>query len=191
MSGNVIRPPLVGVVAAATALAALTVACASDDATTSSTASSTVPPTVTSPVSTSSTTPPAPAATPGESTATEGTMTNPSTAPKPPVGSATSVYPAGDIDPGLSPYIRVATADLAERLAVDPSTITAVSGVLVVWPNAALGCPQPGMQYAQVAVDGSVIELRANDRVYRYHTGGDRGPFPCDVALDPLPTRLG
>jgi hypothetical protein len=108
-----------------------------------------------------------------------------------PFGSSPSVYPEGDIDPGLAPFIRAAIADLSERLGVDRATISTVSGVLVVWPSSALGCPRSGMQYAQVAQDGAVIELRADGLVYRYHSGGDLGPFLCTAPLQPMPTRLG
>jgi hypothetical protein len=44
------------------------------------------------------------------------------------------------------------------------------------------------MQYAQVPVDGSVIELGHGGRVYRYHTGGSRTtPFLCDQPLTDKP----
>ena len=105
----------------------------------------------------------------------------------PPQGSTDTVYQQGDIDPGLQPFITMAVADLAARLDIDPADITPLSGVLVVWPNGALGCPRPGMQYTQVPVDGSVIELGAGGRVYRYHTGGSTTPFLCDQPLTEMP----
>ena len=105
----------------------------------------------------------------------------------PPQGSTDTVYEQGDIDPGLQPFITMAVDDLAARLDIDPAEITPLSGVLVVWPDSALGCPQPGMQYAQVPVDGSVIELGAGGRVYRYHTGGSTTPFLCDQPLTQKP----
>jgi hypothetical protein len=105
----------------------------------------------------------------------------------PPQGSTDTVYPQGDIDPGLQPFITMAVDDLAARLGVDVGEITPLSGVLVVWPNGALGCPRPGMQYTQVPVDGSVIELGAGGRVYRYHTGGSTTPFLCDQPLTEKP----
>lgn len=55
--------------------------------------------------------------------------------------------------------------------------------MLVVWPDASLGCPQPDMFYAQVMTDGSVIELEHDGRYYRYHTGGSQGPFICPQPL--------
>ena len=113
----------------------------------------------------------------------------------PPEGSDTTVYERGDIDEGLRPFIDQATEDLAARLAIDPADIEALSAVLVTWPDSSLGCPQPGMQYAQVLTDGSIIELGVGEGddmvVYRYHTGGSSGPFLCDQPLDRKPAAGG
>jgi hypothetical protein len=84
------------------------------------------------------------------------------------------------IDAGLIPYVDIAVADLAKRLAVDPAEITVVSATLEVWKDSALGCPNPGQQYAQVATDGSRIRLSVGGTAYAYHAGGSRQPFLCD-----------
>lgn len=88
--------------------------------------------------------------------------------------------PTASIDPGLQPYIDIAVADLAARLQIAPDDITTLSAVLVVWPDASLGCPKPDMQYAQVQTDGAKIVLRADGSSYDYHAGGDTTPFLCD-----------
>ncbi len=75
-------------------------------------------------------------------------------------------------DPGLEPLVNQAKEDLAGRLGVDTGAVRVVSAELVQWPNAAAGCPQPGMQYAQVVTDGSEIVLAASGDEYRYTTGG-------------------
>jgi hypothetical protein len=121
---------------------------------------------------------------------TQPTDTSPGSSSSSPPGPGTSVFPAGDIDHGLDPYIRRARDDLAARLAIDPGQIETVSAVLVVWPDAALGCPDPGKSYATVLTDGAVIELSAGDRVYRYHSGGSTRPFLCERPLRTTPTRL-
>lgn len=107
-----------------------------------------------------------------------------STSPPP---SVVPLYEAGDIDSGLQPFITQATDDLALRLDVDPDSISTHAAVIVVWPDSSLGCPQPGMSYAQVGTDGSVIELEHDGAIYRYHTGGQSGPFICEQALDKPP----
>lgn len=88
---------------------------------------------------------------------------------------------SGQYDSALQSYVDQAIADLAGRLGKDPSSITVISAEAVVWPDAGLGCPEPGMAYTQVQVDGSLIKLSADGLVYRYHTGGRIStPFLCE-----------
>jgi hypothetical protein len=103
-------------------------------------------------------------------------------------GATETVYDVGMIDAGLAPFVAIAVDDLAARLDVPPDSIDVLTAVLVVWPNGALGCPEPGRSYTQVMTDGSVIELGVDGLVYRYHSGGSTTPFPCDRPLDPVPT---
>ncbi|HSR44477.1 MAG TPA: hypothetical protein VLT15_04505 [Acidimicrobiia bacterium] len=90
--------------------------------------------------------------------------------------SVRSSVDAGD----LQPLVDLALADLSARLALDPGQISLVAAERVVWPDGGLGCPQPGMAYTQVQVDGTYLELFANGVAYPYHSGGSRGPFLCD-----------
>ena len=126
--------------------------------------------------------------------------TTTATSPSPPVSAAPSTStqdpattqdpgtsaPAGDlepgaVDPGLDPLVRQAVSDLAAHLDVDGADIEVLSGELVTWSDASLGCPKPGMVYAQVLVDGALIRLAHDGTEYRYHTGGDTFvPFRCD-----------
>jgi hypothetical protein len=105
--------------------------------------------------------------------------------------AVTSTNPSNDIDPGLQPYIDLAVADLAGRLQRDPSEITTRSAALMVWPDASLGCPQPGMQYAQVQTDGAQILLEVDEVGYAYHAGGDTTPFLCESASKAGSTTTG
>lgn len=100
------------------------------------------------------------------------------------------VFPEGDIDPRLQTYIDLATTDLAERAGVDVAAIVVVSAVSVTWGDGSMGCPQPGVAYTQALQDGTVVELRANDRLYRYHSGGSKKPFLCDQPLKSTPRRI-
>jgi hypothetical protein len=72
----------------------------------------------------------------------------------------------------------LAVADLAQLLGIAPSAITVVSVEEVTWPDASLGCPKPGMMYAQVLTPGSRIVLEVDGKTYEYHTGRGR-VVPC------------
>jgi hypothetical protein len=100
--------------------------------------------------------------------------------PTPQETGSNSAVSNEQVDAGLIPYVDIAVADLAKRLAVDPAEITVVSAALEVWKDSALGCPQPGQQYAQVATDGSRIRLSVGGKAYAYHAGGSRAPFLCE-----------
>jgi hypothetical protein len=75
-------------------------------------------------------------------------------------------------------------------LSIELNTIDVSSAVLVSWPDSSLGCPQPGMQYAQVATDGSLITLSAAGKTYRYHSGGSRTPFLCEASSKTPPATV-
>jgi hypothetical protein len=86
--------------------------------------------------------------------------------------------------PGLEGLVAQAVQDLSTRTGLAEEEIRVVSAEPTVWSDASLGCPQPGMRYAQVPQDGALIELEAGGRTYRYHTGGDRvEPFLCEQAV--------
>jgi hypothetical protein len=80
----------------------------------------------------------------------------------------------------FEPLLRLAIGDLAQRLNIDPADIGVVETRAVVWPDRSLGCPRPGMAYAQVPQDGALIRLQAQSREFAYHSGGGRAPFLCE-----------
>lgn len=55
----------------------------------------------------------------------------------------------------------------AEQLAVESATI-------VDWPDSSLGCPQPGMMYAQMITPGFKVILVAANIKYAVHIGSGR-----------------
>lgn len=69
--------------------------------------------------------------------------------------------------------MAAARNDLARREGIQPGQIGVATVVDVQWPSTALGCPQPGMAYAQVITDGFRIVLTAGGKQYEYHS--DRG----------------
>jgi hypothetical protein len=62
-----------------------------------------------------------------------------------------------------------ARKDLASRLGVPVHEILPDGAEQRIWNDASLGCPEPGMQYAQVVTEGWVLTLRHGERDYTYH----------------------
>ncbi|MBN1937200.1 MAG: hypothetical protein JW934_21250 [Anaerolineae bacterium] len=81
-----------------------------------------------------------------------------------------------------------AVADLAERLGIDPAQVQVLAVESVQWSDSSLGCPQPGMMYAQVITPGYLIVLGAGEAQYEYHAGrdGDAAIF-CPDGQKPVP----
>ena len=79
----------------------------------------------------------------------------------------------------LNGQVEYAMKDLAQRLDV-PLDSVAVSGVRqVTWRSGALGCPEPGMNYTEALVPGSVIYLQADNVIHAYHAKFAGEPFYC------------
>lgn len=83
--------------------------------------------------------------------------------------------------PGVSPLsplptpladsvASAAVAHLAAELEVPPEAVTILSSEAVEWPDASLGCPQPGMMYAQVVSPGYRFLMEVAGEQYDVHT---------------------
>jgi len=70
--------------------------------------------------------------------------------------------------------IERAREDLAQRLGVSVEEIEVQAVEAVEWPDASLGCPQPGMMYAQVITPGYRILLQVGGKTYEYHSDRKR-----------------
>ena len=92
------------------------------------------------------------------------------------------INPSDTGDQTRNPLITQAKEDLAERLGMPTTEIKLLSFEEVVWPDASLGCPQPGWRYKQVPSDGALIRLSVEGQVYDYHSGGSRGVFLCEIS---------
>ena len=66
--------------------------------------------------------------------------------------------------------VALATAQLAKTLGIDRGQIAVVEVKAVLWRDASLGCPKPGVDYIRVETPGFNIQLKAGDQVYIYHT---------------------
>jgi hypothetical protein len=97
-----------------------------------------------------------------------------------------SIIPSPE-DPHLSSQVKQAKDDLARRLSLAVDQITLLEVREVVWPDASLGCPQPGVAYEQVPQDGLLIRLDVEGRMYFYHSGGTKAPFLCEQTSQVIP----
>lgn len=79
--------------------------------------------------------------------------------------SGTDHLPASVTDPVL--------ADISRRSGVPVDQLTIVSAEMVTFPDGSLGCPQPGMAYTQVVVDGYKIIVDAHGTTYDVRGSGD------------------
>jgi hypothetical protein len=114
---------------------------------------------------------------PPESGAPAGS-TSPLPAPTPTPGSPAE----GDVPvpAEAAGAVHAAQTDLAERLGVEKGAIEVLSVEPVDWPDASLGCPQPGMVYAQVITPGFRVVLRAGEEKHTYHTDTADQAILCD-----------
>jgi hypothetical protein len=92
--------------------------------------------------------------------------------PSAPPSTALREAPAPGVPDPLLVLERRVQQDLAERIGVDLDEVEVTRSEAVDWPDAALGCPEPGTSSAQVITPGYRIELRTEGREYRYHSRG-------------------
>jgi hypothetical protein len=96
------------------------------------------------------------------------------TRPAPPVEQPS--VPAAQVEK----VVANVQADLARRLAIPAQTITVQSVEAVEWPDTSLGCPQPGMMYAQVITPGCRVVLLAAGNRYTYHSDSQGRIVYCE-----------
>ncbi|GAB4531861.1 MAG: hypothetical protein Kow0063_11670 [Anaerolineae bacterium] len=103
----------------------------------------------------------------------------------PPVSPSpgTRLEPLAGTEPpaGAEEVVRMATEDLAGRRGLAQEAIRLVSVEAVNWRDASLGCPQPGMMYAQVITPGFKVVLEAAGEEYEYHTDEGRFVVLCEA----------
>ncbi|HLZ29945.1 MAG TPA: hypothetical protein VKV73_21705 [Chloroflexota bacterium] len=83
---------------------------------------------------------------------------------------------AGNGGPGQDlPQVQAAVADAALQTGQDASSIDVMLAEPVDWPDTSLGCPQPGIAYAQVVTPGWLIEVEADNARLTYHSEAESG----------------
>ncbi len=89
--------------------------------------------------------------------------------------------PAPDTATNERALAQPAIDDLAGRLGAAPESIAVVEINEVDWPDASLGCPAPGMGYAQVITPGVQVILESGGQTYEYHGKSLDDLFLCGV----------
>ena len=91
--------------------------------------------------------------------------------------SSTPTFPVVKVKPPAEAKqaVELAIDDLIQKTGVARKTVRLVSVETVQWSDASLGCPKPGMVYAQVITPGFLVVLEAMGEEYEYHT--DEGRF--------------
>jgi hypothetical protein len=97
-----------------------------------------------------------------------------------------TLIPSTPAAPNLQSLIEKAKDDLAQRLSISVDQINGIDVKSVIWSNSSLGCPQPGMAYAEVLTPGYLILLSANNQNYEYHAGKGSDIFLCENPLPPV-----
>ena len=83
--------------------------------------------------------------------------------------------------PEYSPVVDLAKTDLSQRLNIPIGDIKLVKEEAVDWPDASLAYPEEGMMYTQVITPGFRIILKAQDKLYEYHSDYKRIAGPKEV----------
>jgi hypothetical protein len=73
--------------------------------------------------------------------------------------------------------VSLAGVDLAQRLGIDPETVTVEEIKGSEFPDASLGVPEPSKTYAHVLTPGYNIKLVADGEVYEYRASSERLVF--------------
>jgi hypothetical protein len=82
-------------------------------------------------------------------------------------------------DASSDPLIDLVKQHLAKQLGITLDQITLSDIKPVVWRDAGLGCPKPGVDYIQVETPGYQIVLEAQGKTYNYHTDKTQRFVPC------------
>lgn len=101
--------------------------------------------------------------------------------------SVPSQTPGAPSDPTAAALVAKARTDLAQRLGIQEDQIQVSSAAAVTWPDSSLGCPKPGMAYAQALVPGYLIILEAAGNAWEYHADRKSLVFYCETPQPPVP----
>ena len=96
-------------------------------------------------------------------------MTTPSETPAP-----TSTPHMSQVAPQVPEAIlNSILKEAAKRANVPPQELVIVRAEAVVWNDGSLGCPEPGMEYAQALINGFWVVISGAGQTYDFRVGRD------------------
>ncbi len=125
-------------------------------------------------------------ATEAESVSPVATPVSPVTGLKTEIGEDTAMD-ATNMDGTAAKMVDLVTKQLlADNAALSADDVEVLQVTALQWRDASLGCPRPGMMYAQVITPGYLIEVKAGGKVYEYHTNTNQSVVLCAVDGQPV-----
>ena len=96
------------------------------------------------------------------------------------------VAPNPGVPNDTTAVVQLVSEDLAKRLGVDISVVTAVEIDIVEWSDSGLGCQADDTDYEQVVTPGIFIALEASGQPYNYHADRNGNFVLCDENGAPI-----
>jgi hypothetical protein len=119
-------------------------------------------------------TPSAPASSPAASPDRPSATPHGQQVPASPAASAIT----GEVPPDILAHVRAQLAAKVGDAAAAGASIEVAQAV--TWPDGSLGCPQPGMFYTQMVVQGYQVVLAVDGTRYDYRIGAGGTPSLCE-----------
>lgn len=88
--------------------------------------------------------------------------------------------PAVPPDETAEKMVTLVKQHLAQKLSITVDQILLSDVKSVVWRDAGLGCPKPGIDYIQVETPGYNILLQAGGKTFSYHTDETKRFVQCN-----------
>ncbi len=76
----------------------------------------------------------------------------------------------GTPEPQSQTVVAAVLVAASQHLGIPSSQLTPSRVEPRNWPDASLGCPKPGLLYAQVITPGYLVEVSGQSRTLEYHT---------------------
>jgi hypothetical protein len=92
----------------------------------------------------------------------------------------TAMTPVTPPDEASEKMVALVKGHLAQKLGIALDQIVLSDIKPVVWRDAGLGCPKPGIDYIQVETPGYNILLETGGNSYRYHTDQTKRFVQCN-----------